>query len=320
MEYNNIVATSNDMVDEHLPSNSNGSIILPNPLMAPTDNSNEASVKSHSEFSSTLVLVDDPLRQEVSTEISHLSEEQEQKQEEQQHEESNNNIDNNSSNNNNGNALEMETSKSLLNSLIHGNNEEEDTTVLFSGISLEENERTLNETKMNTNKTDSVVSNNIHTSNPTWMSMSAPPEFFYRNHDATGFLSGKQQQKRDNGNLFLDPLLSFTKTDTTDDYTTPVIPMQNISSTSYGKEQSTTSKSPKNPTVQESPFCSTFIPLFSSVSVTDPRLISVANSGFFSPLTGSSYWVYTVSSTTAATNKTIHVQRRFRHFDALQDR
>eukprot|EP00590_Aulacoseira_subarctica_P002363 CAMPEP_0172422742 /NCGR_PEP_ID=MMETSP1064-20121228/8873_1 /TAXON_ID=202472 /ORGANISM="Aulacoseira subarctica , Strain CCAP 1002/5" /LENGTH=662 /DNA_ID=CAMNT_0013163761 /DNA_START=69 /DNA_END=2057 /DNA_ORIENTATION=+ len=311
MESNNSVGTSSETMDEPLPS-SNGSKILPNPLMATTNNSNGAGVKSNSDFSSTLVIVDDPLRQVVSTKISHLSQQQQQQQEE-----SNNNIDNHNSNN--VYAVAMDTSKSLLSSLVHGNNEE-DTTVLFSGISLEEYESTLDETKMNTNNTDSVGSNNIHTSNPSWMSMSAPPEFFYRNHDTTGFISGKQQQKRDNGNLFLDPLLSFTKTDNADDNTTPVIPMQNISSTNYGKEQSITSISPKNPTVQESTYCSTFIPLFSSVSVTDPRLMSVTNSGFFSPLTGSSYWVYTVSSTTAATNKTIHVQRRFRHFDALQDR
>jgi len=63
-----------------------------------------------------------------------------------------------------------------LDSLIHSNNEE-DTTVLFSGISMEENQCTLDDTKTDTNNTDSVVSNNIQTSTPSRMSMSAPPEF-----------------------------------------------------------------------------------------------------------------------------------------------
>jgi len=63
---------------------------------------------------------------------------------------------------------------------------------------------------------------------------------------------------------------------------------------------------------------------FSHVSVTDPRLVSsaIGGGGFLSSLTGqpNKYWVYTVSATQLSNKTTIQTQRRFRHFDALQDR
>jgi hypothetical protein len=68
-----------------------------------------------------------------------------------------------------------------------------------------------------------------------------------------------------------------------------------------------------------------FKPTFNSVAVGDPRQISGGGVSLLlaSVTSGSSkFWVYTVSSTTSRdnSNKTTHVQRRFRHFDALQDR
>jgi hypothetical protein len=67
-----------------------------------------------------------------------------------------------------------------------------------------------------------------------------------------------------------------------------------------------------------------FTPTFSSVVVTDPKYVSEGGGSLLSSLTGSStkYWSYTVTSTQSSLPpyKTFTVQRRFRHFDTLQDR
>jgi hypothetical protein len=190
----------------------------------------------------------------------------------------------------------------------------------------------------------------------TMLSMSAPPDFFYRNHDRTmtGLQQQHQQPTRQQNRNFIDPLddnaklhpfqVPFSNCSTIPEQETITTTTNNNTNTntSATNNQATTTANTKSPLKKES--LPLFVPSFTYVSVSDPRYVtdsyygvgSTTGVGFFSSLaTGSSYWVYTVTSTlrsststaadtqqssTNAKQLTIHVQRRFRHFDALQDR
>jgi len=189
----------------------------------------------------------------------------------------------------------------------------------------------------------------------TMLSMSAPPDFFYRNHNRT-MTSLQQQQRKQQNMKFIDPLndnaklhpfqLPFSNCSTIVEQETIPTTTNTNTNTSATSNQATTTENTKSPLKKES--LPLFVPSFTYVSVSDPRYVTdsyygggggamTTGVGFFSSLaTGSSYWVYTVtstlrssSSTAAGTQEsstnhakqlTIHVQRRFRHFDALQDR
>ena len=172
--------------------------------------------------------------------------------------------------------------------------------------------------------------------NAVMMSSPPPDESFYRNHDAAfqpkritdvqkPVWSNKTRHPSNLNKYDYHPNSSNASIGSTSTIST--LPAPSLSPAplrNNGKLQSETNSQRKTNTFLVPDYVNSFVPRFAQVQVYDPRHVSsdFGVAGLLSSLAGSSpkFWVYTVSSTQPSNNKTLHVQRRFRHFDALQDR
>jgi len=172
--------------------------------------------------------------------------------------------------------------------------------------------------------------------NAVMMSSPPPDESFYRNHDAAfqpklitdvqkPVWSNKTRHPSNLNKYDYHPNSSNASIGSTSTIST--LPAPSLSPAplrNNGKLQSETNSQRKTKTFLVPDYVNSFVPRFAQVQVYDPRHVSsdFGVAGLLSSLAGSSpkFWVYTVSSTQPSNNKTLHVQRRFRHFDALQDR